>query len=217
MALAVVCPTRGRPARFRHMAESVLATSPATVLGYVDDDDPSLEEARSIEGERVRVVVGGSIGRGQAINHLCALEPRHRMYLLVSDDTVFTSAGWYEKVVSAMDSFGDDIGLVHLAGSDTTQGIGDPWVNWPCVSAKWVDALGWFNYPECRWYCQDTILQALAEAIQRIKRIDDIHIHHWNDTHPAIRENLNLDTEQFLWFFAQHFGDCLGKLRKAMA
>ena len=199
------------------MAQSVIDTSEADVLLYFDLDDSTAPALGVLDGPRVNVVHGPPVGRGNAINALCDQFKDYRMYLLVSDDVKFIRLGWDKDIAKAMDSFGDDIGLVHLAGSCSVQLTPDPWVNWPCVSRKWIDAVGWFNYPECKWFCQDTILQALAEGIDRIKRIDDICIHHLNINHGDMAIHLTEDQDKFLWFFARHFGSCLNRLRGAMA
>ena len=213
--LAVVCPSRGRPIQCQKMVESVLQTSKADVLVYVDQDDvPS--HRMSFWDERAKLTIGEPIGRGNAVNALCRAFPDYRAYLMVSDDIVFVRPGWDAEIEAAMDAFSNDIGLVHLKGSNTQQSKGEPWVNWACVSRTWLDTLGWFNYPECNWFCQDTVLQVLAESLGRITQIPEVALHHACIDHPQMRERMQADAEKFLWFCAKDFKPCLDKLKAAM-
>lgn len=185
--------------------ESVLATSDADVLLYVDDDDS--ESAALRPASRVFVTRGPRIGRGAAINHLAA-NSTHPFLLLVCDDVVFTRTRWDQELSTAIRNFPNTIGLAHL-GEERNE----PWVSWPCISRRWFDAVGWFNYPKCTSYCQDTILQALGEALGRITRIQPPALKHNYLAHPNFEERLTKDTTEFLWFFATEFGNTLAKLK----
>lgn len=211
MSLAVVCPTRGRPDSFARMARSVLSTSDAFTLGYTDLDDRPSHGLTSIVLQQPSVVVcaGQSVGRSGAINHLCLSHPKHRAYLLVSDDIEFIRPGWDKDILSAMDSFGDDIGVVHLK-----DGMQNGNVSWPCVSRKWIDAVGWFNPPRLRHYCQDTAIQAMGEALGRIKAIDEIALRH--DCMSSDNGNYQKDVQEFLDFMAHDFGPALNRIREVM-
>lgn len=211
MSFAVLCPTRNRPDLCARMAQSTHATSDADVLIYVDRDDWAVPEVEKLAGPRTKVLVGDPIGRGRACNALIDAFPPYDIYLIVSDDIVFVRNGWDQEVHRAMAEFGDDIGLVHLAAENP-----DPHANWCCVSRKWVTTLGWMNYPGCAFYCQDTIMQALAEALGRIVKIEPKVLHHdcLLDTHSE--QHFIYDSEQFLWFFAREFGGCLKKLKAKM-
>jgi hypothetical protein len=192
------------------MIESVMNTSQADVLLYFDDDDSTAPvPSGAWNSPRVRTMGGPRVGRGAAINALCQGFREYRAYLLVSDDVTFTRKGWDREIESAMDSFGDDIGLVHIANSPESN-----FCNWPCVSRKWLDAVGWFNPPTLRSYCQDTSLQALAEAIGRIRRIEPAISHECvADDNGAAR--FSADLNAFLWFMALQFGPTLKKLKAA--
>lgn len=206
--LAIVCPSRGRPFTAVRMILSALENSSADILIYADSDDPELGGYSPSNNLRVFVHVGPPVGRGAAVNELIRRHPDYRMYLIVSDDITFVRNDWEAQVIAAMDSFGDDIGLVHLA-SETSE----RYVNWACVSKKWIDTLGWFNYPECRDFCQDTILQVLAEALGRIVFIEPQVIHHDCIASPDNLQRLARDQDRFLWYMAKEFGGDLAKLR----
>lgn len=217
MTLAVVCPTRGRAESCGRMVRSVLDTSAAHVLLYADCDDPAAHEVIHFASPRVHVRVEQPIGRGAAVNALCDRFRDYDAYLIVSDDIEFVRSGWDGELLVALAAFGDGIGVAHLAGSNVVYPDGEPWVNWACVSRRWIDTLGWLNYPECRWFCQDTILQALAESIDRITRIDQVALHHECERHDDVKGHMAHDAEKFLWFFAQHFRECRAKLLAEIA
>lgn len=209
--LAILCPTRARPETCRRMIESALAHSGADLLLYVDSDDGPSHSLLGLRSDRVQVVIATPQGRGGAVNHLCEKFQRYRMYLVVSDDIVFVRDGWESQAKAAMDSFGDDIGLVHLESE-----IAETYANWCVVSRRWIDTLGWFNYPECRWFCQDTIIQALATALDRIRFIRPQVLRHDILHTPDVLDRLRHDQDAFLWYMAGHFGRDLAKLREAI-
>jgi len=214
VSLAVICPTRDRPDRFIKMAESVYKTTRnAAVLAYIDDDQKTRYARKVLESDvpMFHREYKPRVGRAAAINHLCDNFKEYRAYLLVSDDIEFIRSGWDEEVLMAMASFKDDIGVVHLS-----TGIPEGWVNWPCVSRKWLDAVGWFNPPNLKHYCQDTALQAMGQALNRIRYIEPPVLMHHCDVDKGGGEHYKYDVEQFLWFMAKDFGPALDRLRKAM-
>lgn len=193
------------------MVESLINTSKADVLLYFDDDDPTAPRVGTWGGPRIHVERGPRIGRGAGINHLCQRFPEYDGYLLVADDVRFIRRGWDLEVSEAMGSFPDGIGLVHLS-----TGIPEGWVNWPCVSRKWLDATGWFHYPRLERYCQDTVLQALGQALGRIRYIEPVVLEHDCVTDGTGADCYSKDVEAFLWFMARDFGNTLTRLREAV-
>lgn len=179
------------------MVESVINTSRAEILLYFDTDDPTAPRPGTWNGPRIHVTSGPRIGRGKAINLLCQTHD-YDAYLLLSDDARLTRSGWDREVEAALNSFPNRIGLVHLSS-----GIPEGWVNWPCISKEWLSAVGWFHYPGLEKYCQDTVLQTLGEALDRIAYIDPPCIHHdclSEDENAAVYQR---DREALLWFFAR--------------
>lgn len=211
MRLAIVCPTRGRADLCAGMVRSALDTSDADLLLYADNDDPDAEKVFRLGGQRVTALVGEPIGRGAAVNALCDQHREYDTYLMVSDDIHFVRNGWDREVEAAMEAFGDGIGLVHLASEN-----GQPHANWCVLHRRWLDATGWFNWPECRWFCQDTILQTLAEALGRITLIEPQVLEHQCLAPADVEARLDHDCRRMLWFYAQHFGATLAKLKGAM-
>ncbi len=204
--LAILCPSRERPQSCARMVAS--CPPDADVIVYVDDDDPTRKDYE--RSSRYTLVKRGAVGRGEAINYLCDAFRGYRMYLVVSDDIVFDRHDWVSQVRAAMDGFNNDIGLVHLESENH-----EPYVNWAVVSRNWLDTLGFFNHPGCRWFCQDTILQALGEGLDRIVQIHPQCLTHVIESHPESENRLRQDEHAFLWYMARHFGSDLKKLRDA--
>lgn len=207
MKIAVVCPTRDRPIAFRQMYESVLDTAKeADVLAYVDND----QNYELPEECRVICHVGTRMGRGPSINLLCRENPQYDSYLLVTDDVVFTKPGWEDDVAAAMPP--DGIAVVNVA----RERPGEDFVNWPAVSRKWIDALGWFNPPQLRRYCQDTALQALSDALGRTVYLGEDILQHKGMQVEDQKNKIAEDATNFVWFMAQDFKKCLDRLKEEM-
>lgn len=191
------------------MVNSALATSDADILIYTDSDD-RLSGNLKFESPRVHHMRGNPQGRGLAVNALCDTFREYRNYLVVSDDITFIRSDWDVEVNDAMKEFPGRIGCVHLASE-----IKERYVNWATVSREWLDTLGWFNYPGCGWFCQDTIIQALAEALDRITFIEPQVLQHHVEQYDETMKRFEMDAIAFLWYMAKQFGADLKKLQSA--
>ncbi len=191
--------------------KSALWSFSGDVIVYVDDDDPRLADYQK-QGwnERAKLIVGPPIKRGPACNVICDTYRNYRAYLIASDDIVFDRDDWEPQFWEAFDAFGDDLGCAHLQSEDR-----EDYVNWAAVSRKWIDALGWYNYPGCLYFCQDTVIQALATALDRLTLITPPVLTHRVHAFPETHVRLQADTQAFLWYMAKQFGPDLAKLRAA--
>jgi hypothetical protein len=111
--LTVLIATRGRPQQFVNAVKSALETSDAVISAYVDLDDPCLKDYAAISIERLSITYGERIGSAKALKvllRLCGTE----FIMLGSDDIVFETQHWDEKLVSVLPedgigiSFGED-------------------------------------------------------------------------------------------------------------
>lgn len=190
------------------MVWSVLQTSEADVAIYVDDDDPTFQYLELPISTRVSVTLEPHIGRAAAAERVIAKHPHYRMYLVMPDDCEFLRPGWDNEVRAAMDAFGDDIGCVHLSSENK-----NPWVNFACVSRKWIDTVGWYNCPDLSTFCQDTVIQLLAQALGRLAFIEPQVLRHDCINEQDALQKLAKDTDRFLWWCAKDFGDTLKRLQ----
>src|SRR6185369_4117593 len=92
--VAVLCPTRSRPAQFVNLAKSVMkTTNRADLIGYVDEDQADLYEAtcartRAELRSRMSAYIGPRIGPVASANALVKEFPGYDIYGLIPDDAV---------------------------------------------------------------------------------------------------------------------------------
>jgi len=213
--LAIVCPSRGRPEALHTMIATALTTSRADVLIYNDVDDLAAywDSWSHLEyKDRVFTVIGAPVGRVGAVNALAhSFGETYRMFLVTADDCTFTRKGWDAEVIAAMDAFGDDIGCVHLASDN-----GLPHVNFPCVSRRWIETLGWLECPRLKNFCVDTVIEVLAIALNRITQIAPEAVVHHVVRRDGYQEAARADVYEFLAYITQDFAADLAKLRAVL-
>jgi hypothetical protein len=112
--LTVLIATRGRPKQFLNAVNSALATSDEAVISaYVDLDDPCLKDYSDICIDRLCITFGERVGSAKALKVLLKLCDTE-FIMLGSDDIVFETPHWDEKLVSVLPadgigiSFGED-------------------------------------------------------------------------------------------------------------
>lgn len=151
MKIAILTPTRSRPAGLMRLYESIRKTISGKhriiFAYYVDDDDDKLEEYKQLVftgHPNIKVVPFYSERRiiARAFNHMAMRLRSNRMYFMNgADDMVFDTPGWDEilskKIVDhpyALYYFDDGIQHEGLA-------------TFAVVSQHWIGVLGYF-FPE---------------------------------------------------------------------
>lgn len=119
------------------------------------------------------------------------------VYMLGSDDVIFHTEGWDNKVKMAFEHWPDRIAVVHGDDGDPNQEkeIG----TLPFVHRNWIKATGRFLPPYFTGDFTDTWLSDLANGIGRRLKID-IHTEHM---HPAFGKALDDPTYAEKW--EKHF------------
>lgn len=207
MSIAVTCPTR-RPDEFKRMVGTIQASAPSvTVLAYTDDCDP---EREPIEG--VRFHRGTKLGPCRSVNRLVEVFPEYDIYGVCPDDAGFTPGqDWAPFVEQVFSEFPKGIGVLSPAHR-----LG-PFVNFPFVSKRWIDTLGWFAFPPMYHFCWDTVLEALGELTNiRFAQREEMFMDNW--ALPAFNHETHFapDCEQFLWWWVQTRKPLAEKLKAAM-
>lgn len=174
--LAVLTPTRGRPAQFAELAQAIHATAALDVvlIGYVDDDDPDLEAYLELAGGHVFIADGPRQSLSGWTNAAARAAVHAAPYLAsLGDDHLPRTAGWDQRLIAAIEAFAGP-GMAY--GNDLYQGRNLPtaWV----VSAEVVRELGWMMLPTCEHMYVDTAVLALGEAAGRIAYVPDVVIEH---------------------------------------
>lgn len=164
--IAVLCPTRRGPGHLAGMVKTMIATSTrARVYAYVDDDQRTMYQdgiPQQFGGETPGELIihsGPRIGPVAACNELVAKAlPGTRIFGMVPDDAEFRTKGWDDWLVRTIDSFPGRLGVASAAHNY------GGYVNFPWVSADWIQVVGWYFYPKNFHFCCDTILELLGDA-----------------------------------------------------
>jgi glycosyltransferase involved in cell wall biosynthesis len=178
--IAVLVPTRGRPASVKRLIDAVAATRAMnTDLWFaVDDDDETLEECLAIckDQPRVNVVYGPRRTLAGWTNHL-ALEVADHYKLLVSmgDDHLPQSDGWDAALLKAA----GECGMSYpndLVREDVCEVV--------AISSSIVMALGWMCHPGLNHYFVDNVWHDLGARAQCLTYLPEViveHVHHMRD------------------------------------
>lgn len=212
MAIGVVCPTK-RPGEFVKMANSATSLSlDAHVLAYTDDGDDYTEAFVSLEQpDRVKMLRGPRCGPTASVNKLVNHFPDYDVYGVCPDDCAFSTPGWGKFVEDAIHSFPNQIGVLSPAHNF------GPFVNFPFVSKRWIDVLGWFACPTMYHFCWDSVLELLGEqTVIRFATRDEMFM--TNQAIPAFNYDTHFraDCEQFLWWTVLTRKSQVEKLKAAM-
>ena len=176
---ALLCPTRGRPERARIFADSALATAArpqaVDILLYVDADDPTradYQDAFPAEGP-VSLVIGPAVGVPRAANMLCE-RTAAEVLMTANDDQVYIDHGWDERLGQETARYRD--GIYCLWFNDGWEA--ENFCTFPIVSRRWVETLGYLQFPFFEHFFADTWIWMLAKAVDRAHFIADILVEH---------------------------------------
>ena len=172
--LVVIVPTRGRPARFREMAEAALslAEGDVEILACVDDDDPARDDYlavqyRRMDGPRKTLSAWSNVGADHVLD-----DPEPPTYLAsLGDDHRPRTRGWDTKLMAAAEKVG---GWAY--GNDLLAGPSLPtaWV----VKSEIVRTLGWLMLPACDHLYVDNAVLELGRRTNRIAYVPSVIVEH---------------------------------------
>lgn len=176
--IAILTPSRGRPARLREMIEAARSTASSVVRFYVglDSNDPALGEYLPTEG--AMLFVRPRMRLAQWTNALAeeALADGCEILGFLGDDHRMRTPKWDEKVRAAFEKMGS--GLVF--GADGLQNHNLPTA--PFWSADVVRILGFYYPPVLMHLYADNYWLRLAQDLQRVTYLPDFVTEHM---HPA--------------------------------
>ena len=209
MRIGVLCPTRDGPDRLRQAFQSMIDTSKSTtMIACIDDDQRGLYAP--IQHERLVYHVAPRVNVVDLLNSAVKLHP-FDVYGLMVDDARFKTFGWDDYVVRTIEAFPAGIGVVSAHH-------GKGWfVNFPYVSARWIEVVGWYACPQTHHFCWDTVLELLGEATH----IDYASEQNFAIEHDLLQNDATLckfasDCIQFLGWCVNGRRDVVQKLREAM-
>jgi len=224
--ILILCPTRGRPAMAREMAESFLATKPeqSMLCFVVDEDDPdshfqSLQDA--IATLPVPLSLVGLKGAVWPLNcaRLSALETEPHTLAFLNDDHRFITPDWEQQIIEARQKYA----VVYPNDCNNNESA----LTIPFFDARIAKALGFIAPPCLAHLYSDDFWFHLGYALHSIKYLPDCKIDH---LHPfagkremdATTQAVNNDNVRehdrlaFYQYMATEFPGDVEKARKAI-
>jgi len=161
--VAVLIPTRGRPQCFQNAVESIVKTSLAWIVGYLDDDT----DGAGYPGDtaRIRMIQGPRIGVTGALNVMAEWVMKERPYTeviaMMTDDSLMVTSGWDDFALRVARRFHKGIGVI----SPRANKCGVNRVDQPAITMGWYKQFGYFAHKELSHYCWPSILGLLSDRL----------------------------------------------------
>ena len=203
----VMCASRDRNVALDRMVESVRRTSTkADIAVYIDEDQRQMypEIGKGMYGPRIGVV--------PSINQLWEANPGYDAYGWATDDCEFTSPKWDEWVLKTSSEFPGEVGAMSPRLNSRDR------MDFPWLTRRWTEALGWFAWPGALHYYWDIYLELLGEKVGiRYATKAEFGIEH--DSAPAenITEKVRHDGPLVLTSIAMERRSLIDKLLAAQA
>lgn len=164
----VVCPSRGRPARFMTFFNSFRATSKCSdLLVIIDANDP---EFHNYQTEKFYSECRVNIDRRnttQLFNWAIHLHQDYEFYSCTNDDFFYHTDGWDEKLCNkGRISYGND--LITGGRLPTTS----------VIDGEIIRALGWLQMPKLQFMCGDVVWKTIGHKLNILKYVPDVVIEH---------------------------------------
>lgn len=159
-----ICPSRNRPRRLTEMLDSFNKTNSfSDILVYVSDDDPKIEEYKSLKAPimfgRRRTIV-------EVFNHIFNVCPNYEFYSEINDDHVYHTDGWDSLLTSPIKDYG-----ISCGGSEgLPSGI--------VISGNIPRALGYLVTPLLQHTYVDNYFETLGKELGRYYRVPEVFIEH---------------------------------------
>jgi hypothetical protein len=208
--IAVLIPSRNRPAYLKKAIASVLDTSTrADVLVYLDDDQNGLYE-KLIRSDRVIVHHGPRVGPVQSANYLVSEHPDYSAYGLITDDTTMITPGWDLWLLDVLSAFPGRLVVV-----SPRHNLGEH-VDMPFVSSEWINLVGWYACPDMIHYSWPILTGLIGEMTAIVHAPESgFSIHHvgLEHTNTEVRDR---DARVFFDYVALKLPVFVERIRQAM-
>jgi hypothetical protein len=209
--VAMVIATRGNSKTLlktitENLRGAVLAST--KVIVGMDDDDPGLDEARSIVASfpdhlNVKAAIGPRPGSIGGVYNRCAEQEPADIYIAGADDAIIRTPGWDERILKVTERMPGFIGVVGCGKMPV-----DSMLPATCaVTRPLIDRMGYFLQPYTPFWWMDTWLFEISVMIGRLFPLElDLDFGDWTNTR-GMRD---------LTYWAQFFDDMRGQ-RRAIA
>lgn len=222
MKIALLCPTRARPEQCKRMIESVDRTKSGRVdifvaMSDVDASSPAYKPV--IESNRAgsdiymypdgcptvfkwNTLAEKAMGEGMPDNR------PHKLFMLASDDIVFSTPLWDKALLDHYNSLENKIHVYHLRDSRSEDGTPHP-----IVTREWIEAIGYFLPPLFMHWFVDTWTVEIAMHCGAFTHMKDYLLIHdkpsdsgnADETHSRIRQQGWHDRDAWVNERCQHF------------
>ena len=161
--ILAVLASRDRNIPLERMLRSFYWTSTqADVAVYIDDDQQEMYAELMTRLPQVLWHVGPRVGPCKAMNALAAKHPGYAAYGAATDDCEFAATGWDRWVMNECEKMPGGIGCL-APFTDAAFNHGGSRMDFPWVSARWLELLGYLALPGCYCVYWDVALEILAE------------------------------------------------------
>lgn len=233
MSIALLCPTRGRPDKYKRMVESSIKTAidPRNVVHYTLLSQSDSEKYNVLwAAQNVKNKLGiFPDGEGENIptvdkwNNMADrfIEDKEiKLFMLASDDIIFATPGWDKAILDHYEALNDKTHVYSLQDSRDISGHPHP-----ICSREYVQKMGYFLPPIfLHWYV-DVWTWTIAERNNICTHLKDYLLIHDKDndrgqpdeTHTRIRRNGWKDRDDYVNRTCKHFLEVeTQRLAKAM-
>lgn len=166
--ISILCPSRGRPDRFRAMLDSLYATCAnpygIEVVARLDHDDPTTPQYPKPDGEYLSYIMRARTKFRGVLWNDCYAHARGDIVMHAGDDQIFRTPAWDAMIEDAYLRCPDRILMVH--GSDDGQHF-EKFGAILCLSRRWVDTVGYVTPPQLVGDGCDDWLNELANTLGR--------------------------------------------------
>ncbi len=215
--IALICPTRGRPAQFKRMVESAFRTAenPDNIWIYffTAECDPATNDYLKLE--RCTHFIGPDWSSVMASNYMASSEPVSDKDLLMvcADDCVFSTPHWDKALLDAYDGKPHVYSLLDSRDPDGTPH--------PVITREYIKAMGYFMPPIFLHWYGDSWTAKIAKANNCFTHLKDYLLIHdkpsdtgeGDETHKRIRQMGWLDRDNYVAHTCQDYlGTQINKL-----
>lgn len=204
--IEVLVPTRGRPTRAMHMADSWDRTRESAFTGLtlvLDENDKSYAEYRNLSAGRPWVASAFGTGTMVERTNLAARELRADIFGWAADDNFFVTPGWDTKVRKAFER----PGITTVNTNDLL--VGDEKGGVYFVRKQAIRKLGWFLPPFLEHLYVDYAITEMAKKAGTYKYLDDVVIEHlhpysgkaqWDDLYRSVNNSGQDDRDRAAYY-----------------
>lgn len=201
--IALLCPTRGRPEKFKRMRESAIGTSVNNVMiYYCSNGEDSYAPHAPLDCPTVYM------WNSLALKAKSDFNSAHKLFMLASDDTIFATPGWDQALLDHYDKLDNKIHVYSLKDSRDENGTPHP-----IVTREYIEAMGYFLPPIFMHWFVDTWIVDIARSNNCFTKMNDYLLIHdkpsdvgkSDETHSRIRSMGWHDRDVDVNSLCQHF------------